>query len=180
MENWLADSRGRSAATHAASSSAERPSPWRRPRRSSWKWHSPRELTCSRPQPATTQVPRRANGRAVAMKSSKATPDRLQERSCEKHRPRHNISPLQPATEQAPGVVGRLRRALGRASNASSLSRLSARSRRQVSQRRVCLCVGVGQPGVRHRHAAVLRLSRSPVNNHSTSSHSPGRHFRSI
>lgn len=48
-------------------------------------------------------------------------------------------------------------------------------ARRQLEQRPPCACAGVGQPGVRHVHAAVRSLPRSPLNSHSVPSHSPRR-----
>jgi len=106
------------------------------------------------------------------MNSSTDNVVRLQERSWLKHRLWHETSPSQPGTEHALLAVGRKRLRRGCESKASSLRPLSIQSLRQESQRPWWRRVGVGHPGERHGHAAVRGLSRSPVNNQSTGSHS--------
>jgi hypothetical protein len=110
------------------------------------------------------------------MNSSTDSVVRLQERSWLKHRLRQETSPSQPGTEHAVLAVGRERLRRGCESKASSLRPLSIQSLRQESQRPWWRRVGVGHPGERHGQAAVLGLSRSPVNNQSTGSHSLVRH----
>ena len=130
----------------------------------------------SRSQPATRHSAARASGRARAMNTATGSVRSLpQARSCRKHSPRQCRSPSQPGTEHGSRCSGRVARGGGAASKSAQHTPAPTRARRQPSQRPDGRRVAVGQPGVRHGHAAVRAQSRSPVNSSVSSSHSPAR-----
>ena len=118
----------------------------------------------------------RVSGRARAMNTAIGSVRSLpQQRSCRKHSPPQCRSPSQPGTEHEPRTADGWPAAAARRRSRPSSGPRRTRARRQPSQRPDGRRVAVGHPGVRHGHAAVRALSRSPVNSNVSPSHSPGR-----